>query len=208
MYWLRIVPLKRELAGPGLTERQRFAYVLVTALASALAALAQEGAADVRVYVARAIVVVLTFLTVWNAYRCNGGRHGSAFLDRFFSLGWVVSVRTGLVVLLAQHAVPALLGLAGITGGDDDAEPSRLSLGLSLLGGAWIAWSLGRHIRDVAAAASLPAGTAAQGAQRLERFVESVALREAGGGVPIAAGAATRRPRRSAVTVVRRRKRA
>ncbi len=208
MYWIRLAPLKRDLAGPGLTERQRFAYVLATALASALGALGQDGPPDIRVYGARIAVIFLTFLTVWNAYRCNGGRNGTAFLDRFFSLGWVISLRTGIVVFIAQNIVPYALTMVGFAGPDDDASPTSLSLGLTLLGVTYIAWVLGYHIRDVAGAAiPSPVAAAAHGAQRLERFVESVALREAAGASPIVAGATTRRPRRSSVTVVRRRKR-
>src|SRR5262245_50726780 len=132
MYWIRVAPLKHDLAGPGLTERERFKYLLAWTIASGFGTRLIHAEPTPRDYAAQGFALVLGVVTVWNAYRSNGGKDGRALLDRFLSLSWVVSLRTWIAVELVRRTLAGVAGLFGDGMLDEEAGPSNLELALVL----------------------------------------------------------------------------
>jgi len=116
------------------------------------------------------------------AWSKNGGSEGRAFLDRYLSISWVVTVRT-LIFVFALIAIPMMiLGAIGQSESLDELHPilSILSMGLMV---GFIAYSVGRHIAEVrqsadARMASAPPVSPEQSIERLDKLVESIVHRE------------------------------
>ncbi len=180
MYWIRIKPLKVELAGTGLNEKDRFWYILVWMVAMGLAALSprhETGFAQTAAFVSLAVTAAGILL----AFRWNGGAAGTSFLDRFLSIGWVVNFRILLVLLGIEIVVGLLADATGYGDAWSDSHETFFPL-LFIALEVYIAWSVARHVRNVRQAAeAVSAGPARQAedqtAQRLEKFVEAVVKR-------------------------------
>lgn len=220
MYFLRVQPLKQQLAHEGLSEPDRFRYLMAWMILVALASVSA-------VAVSRSTAVLLFVITVagvvW-AWRRNGGRDGHGIFDRYFSIGFVVNLRVMLVMLAVvavADMIPALrdtmdstatlFGYFGGGGYEDEAAGQPWTELAGILAEAWIAWSIGRHIGQVraetapaygsglpAAGAAPPTPTAAlippTGPSRsVDRLVDRVMQSE------IQAGTAVTAPRRKAV---------
>jgi hypothetical protein len=107
-------------------------------------------------YLAGTIIVLSG--TVY-CYRCNGGPNGTRFLERYFSVCWVVLVRflpLGVLYAVLVTSVPGIalvVGLSHFLGlkGDD---PVALLYTAFIAGafGLLVAcyWRVGVHIREVA----------------------------------------------------------
>lgn len=225
MYIFRVRPLKEQLAREGLTERDRFWYLMAWMLMITYA--------TVQATSHSATVILLDFAitiagVVW-AWRQNGGHDGHAILDRYFSIGFGVNLRV-LLILLAFGAIvsvmpplsDALNGVGTVFGffnGSTDVDEAVTQPWMELLGflgEIWIAWSIGRHIGQVrtaaggGAAAGSPPGQVtysipptglsvqAKSSERLGRFVDRLVQSEIQQGGTIEAGTAVTAPRRKA----------
>jgi len=194
MYIITLKGLKQQLEATGLTERERYHYLLgwmvLGAVAGTGAIVRQQG-----FWPSLDIVVagVISVAAVWYAYRRNGGPDGSSFLDRFMSLGFVVSIRQiiiGLAMLFLHQEISYLLSFLGYGEALDEGSFDWIGSILNLVPCLYFLWALGRHMLDVSrAAVALPArpgiltGTRGapageQSSRRLERFVEAVVRRE------------------------------
>ena len=160
MYFLRVQPLKEQLAREGLTEKDRFWYLMVWMI---LMALSSSVATQHSVSSVLLLFLITVAGVVW-AWRRNGGPEGHGLFDRYFSIGFVVNLRVILVLLVLAGVVGAVPGLretfesfgvllGGFGGGGDGETGAGWSEKVSLLAEAWVAWSIGRHIGQVRAVA-------------------------------------------------------
>lgn len=98
MHVVRLDPLKRQLAGTGLTEGQKFWYLAGTIVLLGLFVFAGGGKdSDGGSAVGG---VLLGLIAAAFAYRRNGGAAGREFLERFMSIGFVVLVRIALILFV------------------------------------------------------------------------------------------------------------
>ncbi len=199
MYFLRLDPLKVLLVRDGLSERQRFLYLLCQAFLYSLTI----GSNETMSPPAKGLVMIITLLGVAYAYHRNGGAAGRGLLDRYISVSLVVNLRVliVLIILSALLHIPQQLGLMesfeeglgawfGLFGGNGVSGLWDL---LTLGAEGWVAWSVARHIGEVrlaadggaplagAPAAPLLASAAAPArtsSADLDRFVETVTQRE------------------------------
>ncbi|MEK7474789.1 MAG: hypothetical protein AAB152_04050 [Candidatus Coatesbacteria bacterium] len=161
MYFLRVRPLKEQLAREGLSESDRFRYLLAWMLLVTLSSISATSHSATVVF----LLFVITVAGVVWAWRRNGGTGGHAILDRYFSIGFVVNLRVMLVLLAVAAVVNVMpplretldsLGtLFGYLGGSPDSDETVAQPWSELLGLAaetWIAWSIGRHIGQVGVA--------------------------------------------------------
>ncbi|MBR9875587.1 hypothetical protein L3V31_15785 [Vibrio sp. J1-1] len=97
MYFWNIEALKRDIVGGRLTEKDRFVYALIYIVFSAATYEYFQGTNteysnlwDKIEAIANVVVVLAgTYFT----YRANGANNGRDFLGRYFSLGFVVTIR-------------------------------------------------------------------------------------------------------------------
>jgi hypothetical protein len=194
MYILTLKGLKQQLEATGLAERDRYHYLMgwmvLGAVLGTAAIMRQQG-----FWPGLDIVVagILSVISVWYAYSRNGGPDGSAFLDRFMSLGFVISIRQvflGIAMLILHQEISYLLSFLGYSAALDEGAFDWIGSILSLVPNLYFIWAIGRHMRDVSRAAvalparpgiltgvrGVPAGE--QSSRRLERFVEAVVQRE------------------------------
>ncbi|WP_372378341.1 hypothetical protein ACBZ91_04335 [Vibrio natriegens] len=102
MYFWNIEALKRDILGGRLTEKDRFIYALIYIVSSAAAFEYFQGSNNEytniwdQIEAISNVVVVLagTYFT----YRANGANSGRDFLGRYFSLGFVVTIRFSVIL--------------------------------------------------------------------------------------------------------------
>ena len=182
MYFFRLKVLKEELAGPGLTEKERLKYLLIWFVPQILALFSSRESNDFWGMVGGCLVALIELAGVLYAWRRNGGAEGRAFLDRFLSISWVVTFRTLLVVFISMSAAVSILGVIGQAESLEDLHPLLPILSMGLLV-AYIAYSVGSNVGEVRQSAdarmSSPAPVSPeQSIERLDKLVESLVHRE------------------------------
>jgi hypothetical protein len=97
MYFWNINKLKQQLIETGLTERQLFYYILI---AVAFEAISYEMTTYLPYtepnswsYVESVFNILIPIIGSIAAFRANGGDSGIKFVERYFSIGFVVSIR-------------------------------------------------------------------------------------------------------------------
>ena len=65
--------------------------------------------------------IVITIMGVLHLKKQNNDSFGNSFLTKYFSLGWVVTIRMLIVTI---PAAVVIFALASIVGGDDAIEPA------------------------------------------------------------------------------------
>ena len=170
MYFLRLKPLKEELVAGRLPGGQRFAYLLAwTILWVLLPFFGLPSSTTLKLVLFLGCLIIAIF-GIRYVHRRNGGADGPALLDRFASIGWVVTLRVILVVNfigVLVALVPPLRSIAAtvsywVTGAVGFFAPAA-DLDSGFLEGwnvliEFIAWvymlrAIGRHIGDVHEAA-------------------------------------------------------
>jgi hypothetical protein len=218
MYILKLKGLKQQLQSAGLSERERYQYLLGWMVLGAVAGLGaiarQQG-----FWPSLDIVVagVISIASVWYAYRRNGAEEGTAFLDRFMSLGFVISIRQVIIIgamMFLHQEISYLLSFLGYGEALDEGSFDWIGSVLNMVPALYFLWAIGRHMADIrgtpyviSRTAGIITGTGApvddRSSRRLERFVEAVVQRETAEAQGVRmVGAGTARPKRR---IIRRR---
>jgi hypothetical protein len=182
MYFFKLEPLRDQLATQGLPERDRYKYVMAWMITMAIQ-LGMGNPLNGNLKTGAVLLdLVITFLGVRYAWRRNGAEHGAGFLDRYFSIGWVVMLRAivavnligALVLYTPLRRVADLLddagGLASSLSMSDeepqesDAEAGAFAALLGLLSSVYVARATGNHVGRVREAAEQRGGLAPQAA--------------------------------------------
>jgi hypothetical protein len=103
---------------------------------------------------------VMSVAGVYFCYRRNGGPGGVRFAERYLAVGWVISWRLGLVMMLgvAFALVAALLTTGNLNWLGDSRIVDGVNVGMLALVTV-IYWRLGVHLADVRGATA-PQGSA------------------------------------------------
>jgi hypothetical protein len=146
MYFWRIEKLKTKLAAGPLSEREALPYLVVyVALHSVIGYIPQttynvwDGLGAVR-------SVLLAALGIIYIYRQNGGGEGQHFLQRYFAVGWVVSIRWFAILLPAFFVFRGTLAAVGA----DRTNSHWYDFLFIAVFEAAIYWRIGHHVRDLA----------------------------------------------------------
>lgn len=133
MYWLGIEELKAELRAGTLAERDMVSYLIAQGIVLQLSL--AEASANAFALVECVFGVLTTVFGTWYVFNLHVESSKSSFLQKFVTLGWVVSIRWVIFFL-------PLIVIAGCFLGD---------LGLALAGIAFSLvyfWRLGEHVAD------------------------------------------------------------
>lgn len=178
MYFFSLKPLKNDLAGIGLAEKDRFQYLLGWMFAGGLGLYgAREGGTTETV--TATLMMLISLFGLWLAWKRNGRTEGRNFLDRFLSIGWVITFRTTVFFGLAAGIFTAILDVTGFMDLFEQYLP-YISLLAQVALSSYIMLSIAGHTGEVRRMAdqSSSEATPAQTAERLEKFVETVVRRE------------------------------
>lgn len=146
MYFWNIGALTDELGRSSLPEDEAFKYLMASTVLYGLALIPLPGTNSLDVYsaIAEGAVALLGIVYV---YRCNSGSDGRDFLQRYFSIGWVLGVRWLVLIVLPTLVVyfTVLESIAGIPDGTTVHE-------VVLVNSLYVAyfWRFGAYAKAVA----------------------------------------------------------
>lgn len=146
MYFWRIEKLKNELAARPLSERETLPYLVVFVGLSAAVGYIPQTMSNVWDGLGAAWSIALAVVATIYIYRQNGGADGQHFLQRYFAIGWVVTVRWLAVLILVGVAFFGTLAALGA-----DTETTHwYDFVFAALVEAVVYWRIGHHVRDLA----------------------------------------------------------
>jgi hypothetical protein len=143
MYFWNIKQLKTELQKKSLSESDSFKYLFVTIAAYSIALIPSYEKNIWDTYSA-IIAAIITTTGLYYAYRCNKGKDGTNFLQKYLSLGWVVTIRWSVFVLLPL--IIAIVLFLPFTS-EQTTAPDMVLMNLAYVGYFWM---LGKHMKEVA----------------------------------------------------------
>ncbi|MBK9585797.1 MAG: hypothetical protein WBC26_04075 [Alphaproteobacteria bacterium] len=141
MYLWNINKLKSTLSTTGLSQKSCFLYVIITSTFCygllSLTGLFPQEAIDITIWdhVLSDTDLVFAVYGTYLFYRANGGENGKDFLERYISIGFVVSIRLIPLIVLS------ILGMAiyeGVTEGVADDNWMRTGPDDAAI---WLFWS-------------------------------------------------------------------
>jgi hypothetical protein len=154
MYFWRIEKLKSELALRPLSEREALPYFIAFLLLSTIAANLPQSSYSFWDGVSAAWCIGIAVLGTIYIYRQNGGRDGQHFLQRYFAISWVMSLRLIAFVVAVAIVILCATLCAAIVFDLEPPEESVTTQWYEFLFGAtlevFFCWRVGRHVRDVA----------------------------------------------------------
>lgn len=143
MYFWRIEELKRGLIARPLTDREVLPYFLIFLGITGLVPVFPVESMNLWDYAGAIWTLLLMMVGTVYLYRCNGGAAGSHFVQRYLSIGWVVAVRWGMVVMAVFVVMLFLI--------DTSAEETSPQIALFFMIAEVVLYErIGHHIRTVA----------------------------------------------------------
>lgn len=155
MYLWNIHALKESIRSNGLTERAKFVYLLIwIVLFPLLGQIAFISGAQW----AWTTPEIISFAAVWAifligmfvAYLWNGGSKGSGFVNKFTSIGFVVSIRflpLFIVAIIASALIS--IGVYDLSVDGSDFRMTWIDVVTMSVVSAWYMWRIAVHVRDV-----------------------------------------------------------
>ncbi len=156
MYFVKYQPLKRKLKKRTLSDREAVVYLVVYSFLLGLAFAFLTGTtdecsdADLAAWDDEVFSLVFSCIPIagiYYVYVANGGKTGFDLIQKYFVLGWVVSIRF-LVVFLPLSLATIFVSAQVFGNGCEDRIQYYPQYVLSILGGVVYFQRLGRHIRD------------------------------------------------------------
>lgn len=105
MYFWKIKRLKAEMAARPLSERAVLPYLVISMALFSAASFVPVDYNNLWEVIGGVWSVVLAIFGTIYIYRKNGGASGEHFLQRYFAIGWVVSVRWFVIFIIVSLAV-------------------------------------------------------------------------------------------------------
>lgn len=152
MYFWRIEKLKSEMAARPLSEREALPYLVVYVAFFAALSSIPDPIINVWDGLGAAWSIALAVFGTIYIYRQNGGANGQHFLQRYFAISWVVTIRWLVLVLFVAIAFFTFLAVLG----KDAEETTWYDFLFFAAVEAIVYWRIGRHVRDLAQRTSPP----------------------------------------------------
>lgn len=146
MYFWRIENLKAEMATRPLSEREALPYLVVFVGLFAVVGYIPQTVSNVWDGLGAGWSVTLAIVGTIYIYHQNGGPDGQHFLQRYFAIGWVVTIRWLVILVLAAVAFFIALTMLGI----EAAETTWYEFLFLAVVEAVVYWRIGYHVRDLA----------------------------------------------------------
>ncbi|HEX7150174.1 MAG TPA: hypothetical protein VF618_01710 [Thermoanaerobaculia bacterium] len=154
MYVWDIRELKQHLIARPLTEREQLPYLVAFVALTSVAEHLPVELTNVWDYLSAVCAVIVAVGGTIYLYKQNGGRSGQHFLQRFFAVGFVVSVRWFVALIVTVIPLVGALEFAGLLQDTMTWYEFVFLTGAELL----LYQRVGHHIRDVALRTSVDGG--------------------------------------------------
>ena len=145
MYFWRIENLKTDLAGRPLSDREALPYLVVYVVSAALASSLPQMTSNGWDNLGAALSVTVALCGTIYIYQQNGGAHGQYFLQRYFAIGWVVTVRCLVIIVVLLIALFSTLEVLGLL---TDAT-TWYEVAFIAVAEVIVFWRIGRHVHDL-----------------------------------------------------------
>lgn len=147
MYFWQLRKLKRKMVARPLSEREILPYLLgyLTLTAATVFLDYSSNVWDALWGISSSM---LALIGTFSIYRQNGGANGQYFLQRYLAIGWVVTLRWSLIIIISTVILLIVLELANISTFSEETTWYEF-----LYGTAWeviVYQRIGHHVRDVA----------------------------------------------------------
>lgn len=155
MYFWKVEKLKQDLINNGLSQEVLFKYIFISLFLSALSFeltynFVSEESSKID-YIQSALNMALVSFATYFCYVANGRNSGTDFAERFFSIGFVVSLR--FIVLLIPIMV-AMDFLFWDSEGIDDMSTKWYDVAVLTSWSTILYWRVIYHINQVATQAN------------------------------------------------------
>lgn len=146
MYFWNIKKLKQDLVDQRLLENDIFKYLFASTIINSLVIIPffDNNIWDVYSGILSAII---TIIGTHYVYICNKGQNGRNFLFKYFTIGWVVSIRWTILMVIPLMVIYFVIG--DILGFISESTTILDALFLNLLLIPYY-WIFGKHIKDIA----------------------------------------------------------
>ena len=151
MHFWKIDKLKEEIKNDDLSEKDKFIYAVIYIVSCAFGMEAMgwlniedQNIWDIVVSISNVIIVLVG--TIF-AFKANGGSTGEDFLGRFFSIGFIISVRF-FVILIAIISI-TMVYIYYSTDENGYIETSPVDIFPYLIWYVALFWRICFHIKDV-----------------------------------------------------------
>ena len=151
MYFWKIDNLKKDLINNAVSENDQFKYIFVFSICSSIVYILtsfpfyHQIENDIWDVYSAIIESGISILGTYYIFKINGGSNGNYFLQRYFSLSWVIGIRLLPFILLAGFVFVMLsIGF----GFDDALDDIFFNLGLFSFIIIYY-WLVGKHVKEV-----------------------------------------------------------
>ncbi len=151
MYFWKIEALKEDIKSNKFTEKDRFVYglIYIVLCAAGMEAMIRLPIESPNIWdtIGSLGNILIPLIGTIIAYRSNGGATGKDFLGRYFSIGFVVSIRF-LVLLIPMCAALVAYYIYAFP----DEEPivsTPVDILLFTIWYAFLFWRISKHVSDI-----------------------------------------------------------
>lgn len=151
MYLWKIDKLKEELVETGLSQSDLFKYIFIyvflsAVLLEAIYFIPGEEYSNIDGIQSIANILIIGLAT-YLCYFANGGKNGTEFAERYFSIGFVVAIRFGALLIPVMIA----MGFIFWSGQDlDDTSTKWYDVAVMTIWSLLLYWRIIYHINQVA----------------------------------------------------------
>ena len=146
MYFWRIERLKREMAIRPLSESETLPYLVVYVTCTTVLSFVPDPFSNIWDTLSATFSAFLEVVGTIYIYRQNGGADGQYFLQRYFAIGWVVTLRWLVIFIITIIIFSILLALANVS----SEETTWYEFLFVSVFEVIIYQRIGHHVRDVA----------------------------------------------------------
>lgn len=146
MYFWRLERLKREMAVRPLSESETVPYLVVYVTFTTALSSIPYSFSNVWDTLGAVVSTVLAVVGTIYVYRQNGGADGQYFLQRYFAISWIVTLRWLVIFIITILVFSILLELVGIW----SEETTWYEFLFFTASEVIIYQRTGHHVRDVA----------------------------------------------------------
>jgi len=148
MQFWNIEALKSRLLVRPLSDRESLPYLVAFLVSSAFACAFPTIGYNLWDGVSAFLSMITASAGTVYLFFCNGGLNGVHFLQRFFAIGWIATLRCIPLVLVATFVYIYLIETYGQSADESTFQSCMFSLIVELL----IIWRIGYHIRSLVSA--------------------------------------------------------
>jgi len=146
MYFWNIKKLKQDLVEQLLSESDLFKYCFAYIILTSVGLIPALDTNMWDIY-SGIIGAIITIIGTYYVYMCNKGHNGNNFLQKYFTVSWVLAIRWFIMFLIPTMII---YGIIGAIYGSISETTTMLDVVIFNIILIPYYWNLGKHIKDIA----------------------------------------------------------